>query len=204
MDVKIENIPTYCMHLDDAVERYDNMIKEINYFNHNTKIVNAIKDCDGKKGLSYTVKKIILDAIENNYEYIILMEDDVKFTSDKSKERFQNCIYNLPENWAFLSSGSMIMRGHRIEKINDEMCRLYNFSCLHCVLIRNTIFEQILNQKTDGVIMDRYISQIFMDNHNIGAYICYPYIAIQYDYYSDIEKRNVDRTSKFEKFEVLV
>lgn len=201
----IYNTP-YCIHLKTRKDREENMYKELNYFSpNNYEIVDGRLDRIGKIGVIYSFRKAIKMALQKdpNVEAILIFEDDVQFTSEKSREVWDICVDNLPSDWDILLGG--VYWGDLIDIGNDYIKRVENFSSLHCTLIRNTLFDHILNYKIDDIRtlhLDRYFG-VLAKNKEINAYVCSPFIAIQYPGKSNTVNKQVDYSKYLEKFDIL-
>lgn len=209
MDLKIDDIKAYCLHLKNAKDRTENMTNELNSFTSNWEIFDAIWKQPGYIGISESFKSIIRKAKEDGYKQVLIFEDDVKFTSSKSKEQFQKCIDSLPEDWDVLLGGIYAltnMKDLENESINDCIKKIGDFSALHCTLLNHTVYDKILKHDplSKDCHLDRYIGK--MSRYTVNTYVCYPMIAIQQSEYSDSghcrRRVNYDRyLRRFELFE---
>lgn len=193
--MKLNEIKSYCIHLSKRTDREVHMKDELSKFKLDTEIFEGIYSPQGYIGISSSFKNVIRDAIKNDYPYILIFEDDVKFTSEKSNEQFQKCIDSLPDDWDILLGGVYTMSNSDYESdvISECLKPVTDFSSLHCTLIRNTMYNHILNHDPARHLpnIDRYISHI-IQKENKKAYVSYPMIAIQYNGYSDNVNGNVN------------
>jgi len=204
--MKINKIKSYCIHLKDRIDREENMIKELNYFTDNCEIFDAIRRIDGCEGTSMSFKSIIKSAKKDNLECVLIFEDDVKFTSVKSKEQFQKCIDTLPDNWDVLLGGTYGLVDQQDltnEPFNKYIRKVGDFSSLHCVLFNKSCYDKILNHDTNKINhIDRYLGNL-SKNGNLNVYLSYPMIAIQYNTFSDNCKTVIDYDWQLKKMEIL-
>jgi len=202
MEIKLENIKSYCVHLKKRKDREKNMIKELNSFTDNWEVFDAIAMSPGYKGTSESFKSIIRQAKSNNLEHVLIFEDDVKFTSKNSKIKFQKAIDSLPENWDILLGGVYHLTNKEI-KANGHILKVDDFSSLHCTLINKTAYDAILQHNYKGSKhLDRYLGKLSKEN-KINVYLTYPMVAIQYNTFSDNVKRSVNYDKLLEKFELF-
>lgn len=207
MKLKLKDVEAYCIHLSNRKDREENMYNELDSFAPNQyTITEAVRDTIGKIGVSKSFKNIINIAKYKGLEQVLVFEDDVQFTSDKSSERFQMAMETLPEDWDMLLGG--IYYCDKLEPYNQYMKKINNFSALHCVLFRDTVYDKILSHKIDGHKtrhIDKYLSD-FIGDEKLNIYVTYPMVAIQYPGISDTintVNNNVDYTTILDKFNIL-
>lgn len=194
--MNIDDIPAYCIHLLDRTDREETMKKELPKIHNNVKIFPGIRLNPGYRGISRSHKSIIIEAKKNGYPYVIIMEDDIKICSDKSKAAFQNAIRTLPDDWDLLLGG--VYDGRNVKQIKPGLATVENWCSLHLVLIRSTMYDIILSHGENSHI-DRFISGKKQFKH----YITYPFVAIQYNGHSDNVNRKVNYDHYLKKFKLL-
>lgn len=74
----------------------------------------AIKDTQGARGLRDTMLLIFNEALEKNYDSILVFEDDVKMVEDKGTfhDTMNKAIEQLPENYHLLYLGGQATGGY--------------------------------------------------------------------------------------------
>jgi GR25 family glycosyltransferase involved in LPS biosynthesis len=206
MKLILNEIESYVVHLKKRKDREENMIKELNSFINKWEVFDAIKMNPGYKGTSESFKTIIRKAKEKGLEQVLIFEDDVRFTSKKSKEKFQKAIDSLPEKWDILLGGVYTLsKPRKIEelKFNEHLLKIGDFSSLHCILINKSCYDKILEHKPNEVKhLDRYLGKLSREN-KINAYLAYPMVAIQYNTYSDNVNKHVNYNKLLDKFELF-
>lgn len=202
--IRLEELRGYCIHLPKRTDREENMYKELDYFIPNQyTILDAEKHTIGKIGVSRSFKKAISEAQKLNLNHVLVFEDDVRFTSERSRECFQNALDTLPDDWDVLLGG--IYADTNLFDYNEHMKKVESFSALHCVLFRDTMYERILGHKEDGyktIDLDTYIGQM-SKNGEINVYLAYPMVAIQYTGKSNTVNKVVDYSKYLEKYDIL-
>jgi hypothetical protein len=156
-------------------------------------LVPAIQDLDRPwKGLSDTIKQIIRD----NYKepFIHIFEDDVLFTSKKSREVFENNFEVLPDDWGIYLGGAYTYPELYSTK-RQGIIKMQRFSSLHCAVIRKSIYDLILSH--DATNKTAFHLDYFLSENRVNVYLCDPTIAIQYPGYSFLQKKSVS----YENFE---
>lgn len=202
--MKLTDLKGYCIHLTKRIDREENMYKELDYFIPNQyDILDAEKHPVGKIGVSRSFKKAINEAKRLNLKQVLVFEDDVRFTSEKSREGFQNALDSLPDDWDILLGG--IYADTNLFDCNQHMKKVESFSALHCVLFRDTVYDKILEHKEDmqsTIDLDLYIGGL-SKNGEINVYLAYPMIAIQYTGKSNTVNTIVDYSKLLEKYDIL-
>jgi len=203
--MKLEDLEGYCIHLANRKDREENMYKELDYFIPNQyNIINGVIEPIGKIGVSKSFKNVISSAQFKGLEQVLVFEDDVRFTSDKSRERFQMAMDTLPDDWDILLGG--VYYCDELQDCNKYMKKVNKFSALHCVLFRNTVYNKILKHEINGqktVHIDKYLSDFSNTKEKLNIYVAYPMIAIQYEGKSNTANRVVDYKNLLSKFEIL-
>jgi len=204
MGIDLNKVESYVVHLKNRKDREENMIKELNSFVDNWEVFDAIKMNPGYKGTSESFKSIIRDAKDKGLDQVLVFEDDVRFTSKKSKIKFQNAIDSLPEKWDVLLGGVYTMsKPRKINKINKHLVKVGDFSSLHCILINKSAYDKILEHDPNTVKhLDRYLGKLSRED-KLKTYLTYPMVAIQYNTYSDNVNKSVNYNKLLDKFELF-
>ena len=194
---------TFCINLDRRFDRWSECVAE---FDKNKLVgIERFKAVDGKslaelpKGFLTTSRlalvltnMLILDkAIEENYDSILILEDDVEFTNQVTN--MKSFFDLLPEDWDMLYFGGNHNTHVGSEPptiINDKVCKLHNTFSTHCVAINNKAFKEILERLKK---CDNAIDVIYTElQKKLNVYSFYPMIATQRVSFSDIENKMTD------------
>jgi GR25 family glycosyltransferase involved in LPS biosynthesis len=142
----------------------------------------------GELGVLETHINIISEAVVKGYSSIMILEDDVYFTPEIAK--LDEYLSDVPSDWDMIHLGGNHTYGPVPEMITDKIMRLENTFATEGVIIRNTIFQTILDMTKDRERqIDGYYA-ILQKTHNF--YGCYPNITLQKIDYSDIQNKVVD------------
>ena len=168
--------------LSDSVSRYSAI--DGNTLNNDTVINN------GELGILTTHINIITEAKENNYNNILILEDDIEFT--KEIENIDEYMSLVPSYWDMLYFGGNHNKhiGKEINLLNEKIIKLNETYGIHCVVINNTVYDLILNLITKR---NKPIDVYYADIQK--SYNCYgfnPSIALQRESFSDIQNKNVN------------
>jgi GR25 family glycosyltransferase involved in LPS biosynthesis len=190
----------YCINLDRRPDRYEQCLNEFKKLNV---VVERVSAVDGNKflktelnsnsahyGLILTNVNILKDAILNNYDNVLILEDDVNFVDD-FYEKFEANISFLPNDWDFLYLGGCILTSRRnvtviTKNCGHELCKIKrNVIVTHAVAINskfyNILLEAISKEMTNHIDI---IQSDLQDKYNI--YVFMPNLVIQRTGFSDI------------------
>lgn len=194
---------TVCINLDRRFDRWSECVAE---FEKNKLVgIERFKAVDGKnlaelpKGFLTTSRlalvltnMLILDkAIEEGYNSILILEDDVEFTNQVTN--MKSFFDSLPEDWDMLYFGgnhNTHVGANPPTIINDKVCKLHNTFSTHCVAINGKSFKEILERLKK---CDNALDVIYAElQKNLNVYSFYPMIATQRVSFSDIENKVTD------------
>jgi GR25 family glycosyltransferase involved in LPS biosynthesis len=172
----------------DGVERYsavDGNSLNVDNITYNKSLLK------GELGILETHIKLIKEAKEQKLKSILIMEDDVYFT--KEIEKFDDYMSHVPNNWDMLFVGGNHLYGETPIKINEKIMKLNNTVAIHCLGVKDTLFDVILEvTKRRMKQIDAYYADL---QKGYNAYSFTPNMALQYEDFSDIQNRNVNYDS---------
>jgi glycosyl transferase family 25 len=188
----------YCINLDRRPDRWKKVQKEFEINNikdverysaiDGNTLINNTKLLNGELGILETHYNLIKKCKEDNLNNVLIIEDDVCFTSEF--KNFEDYISKVPDDWDFIFLGGNHVYGIPPIKINDKVLKLNHTVSLHCVVIKNTLFDVILN------ILSKKTKQVdshYADLQKVyNAYCFYPNLAKQLVDFSDIQNKVVD------------
>ena len=194
----------YCINLEKRNDRLVNFIAQVKTFDLGEfERIVAIdgqniypkdyksKLLSGEIGLALSVKNILENAIMNNYDSILILEDDCIFTNEIKiiHEYFKL----LPNDWdmVYFGGNHNTHAGHiPPAKMNDKVCKLHHTYSSHCIGIKSNIYKNILNLLKP---LNNPIDVVYTKIQKIfNVYSFYPAIAKQYLNYSDILHKEID------------
>jgi len=194
---------TFCINLERRSDRWEECVVEFNKYNLSN--INRFIAVDGKQlpqvtsgfvtpsrlALVLTNIKILEESISNNYNTILILEDDVEFNDQvlNMDEYFKV----LPKDWDMLYFGGNHNTHMGINPpsiINDKVCKLHTTFSTHCVAINNKAFNKIYDRLKK---CDNALDVIYVDlQKSLNVYSFYPMIATQRVSFSDIENKVTD------------
>lgn len=194
--LNIDDIPAFCLHLSERTDREKFMADNLPKIHSNVKWIEGVKISPSYKGISRAHKRIIAIAKAKGWPYVITFEDDIKIPSLKAKAAFTEAMKNLPSNWDALLGGVYDCKTHK--PIGNGLAEVKGWCSLHFVLWKYTIYDAILNHHEKSHI-DRYIGSL-QDKH---FYMTWPFVAIQYNGFSDNVNKDVNYDWYLKRFKIL-
>lgn len=162
------------IHNYDRADRFKTLIYELKTQKISDYMMwNSIHDEKSpQRGINRAHKKIVKWAKQENLDEVLIFEDDIKFCG---KQAFEYFIYNKPIDFDIYLGG--IYFG-KIEEDNS----VKQFGALHCYIVNKRFYDTFLNV-SDDEHLDGALA-------GLGKYIvCNPFAAVQYNGYSDNNKR---------------
>jgi len=181
-------LTTYIINLESRIDRKIHILNEFRNKNEFVvKVVPAQTHTYGNMGLWLTIRDIINYEVANtSNEYILICEDDHKFTKSYSKENFERVLNNAKEINAELILGGLSWF-HSGVQVNSNLFWIDLFNGFQFSIIKRSFFKKILSfDYTENTHADIALSRL-----SEKIFCIYPYISIQKEFgYSDISKRN--------------
>jgi len=129
--------------------------------------------------ISQAHKNCVRWAKQEGWSEVNIWEDDIKFTSEGSYQRFLNLKKDLPVDWNIYLSG--VYEG-KIYPITEELAQVREFSGLHCYMVSHRFYDTFLGAD-ENTNLDKWIGS--KRHGNYLSHLCYPMVAIQHDGFSD-------------------
>jgi hypothetical protein len=194
----------YCINLDRRIDRWEHFTNQSKKFG--LKLFERVSAVDGSKlnpsdfssplnkgelGLLLTVIKIFEDSIKNNYQKILILEDDCVFENELlNVDLF---FQSLPSDWDMIYFGG----NHNLHSnypepttINNYVKKvLYTYSS-HMIGFNIKIYKKILSLlKTNQFQVDVVYERLQKENN---CYTFYPRLSTQLVDFSDIQNKVTD------------
>lgn len=191
----------YVINLKERKDRLEHIISELKKIEcQNYTIFEAV---DGKTIHNETKLKTGMFGLINTYlnlynewklqkkDNILIIEDDCVFVPNFN-EKLELYIKSVPENWEMMYFGGNhnYHMGNKTEKINENCIKLTNTYSAHCVILKDYVFEELIeNLKTFKIENDVMMANL---QKKFNAYSPVNKLTTQIPSYSDIEQRFVD------------
>ena len=189
---------TYVINLKNRTERLHYITTEFMKFQEfDVKIFPAIEDKNGAFGLYRSFKAIISEVQTMGVGYVIICEDDHKFTANFDMDLLNKYIE------IGCHSGMDILLGgpssiHDLIFVNDDLLWVDGFTGLQFTVVFERFFSKIKDfWLPEGCVLDIELGKISSD-----IFCIYPSISEQkYFGYSDVTEKNnlIDVTEYFNK-----
>lgn len=172
---------TYIISLDNSIERRDKLdieLKRINLTNYEYILVKKDNE-DTKRGCFNSHKLMCQYGINNNYERILILEDDAIFVEDLSK--MKDLLLNT-FNYISNNEFNIFFLGHlpmsKLNKISKNIVSTKDSRFMHSYILSRNGMKEIYNLEYNNEHIDFDIKNI---NKKIALY---PMISYQDDVFT--------------------
>lgn len=181
----------YLINLSHRTDRLLDTTEQFELYEIPYKRVEAVyNDQQGAEGLRDTMLKIFQDATDNNYERILVFEDDVQFVVEKAivDATMQGVLEQLPDNFLLLYLGGQPTAGFS-NFYTANLLPAIKYFATHAVAYSRQAIKEIMARGM-GFPIDNWL----VDNiQTLGnCYTVHPLIASQRPGMSDIGKTFID------------
>lgn len=204
MQLNLDTIPICVINLPIRTQRLETTKEQLNKFfgcNKEFNLIPGVQHHNPMIGIAEAHMNAIYTAKYNNWEYVIIVEDDVHFKSLRSKEYADQCMLNVPDDFEVLCSG--VYTANLLQPYNQYWNSIEEFSGLHFYIVRDTAYNKILAFNKDQHI-DRYLAKSTeRGGCGLKAYVAKEFFAIQFEGFSDNVKEKMNYDHLLSKFKVL-
>jgi GR25 family glycosyltransferase involved in LPS biosynthesis len=108
----------FVINLPERTDRLLEVAEELYKWEIPYELVNAIRHESGAEGLRMTVEKIFREAIANEWESVLIFEDDAMFVDScgNPNDTMNEVVKQLPLNWDILYLGAQCTTGFKLRK----------------------------------------------------------------------------------------
>lgn len=181
------SVPTYVINLQERTDRREHILKE---FSQRTEfdliIVSACKHSRGAVGLWQSIRNIIILALENDDDVIVICEDDHKFTEHYSRDVFSETLLQAHYQGVEILLGGIGGFGV-VQPLTRKSFWVSSFYSTQFMVLYRPIFSKILEVEfgefdtADGILSDVTSNKVAF----------FPFISVQKDFgYSDVTALN--------------
>lgn len=151
-------------------------------------------DKNGAMGLRDTMIRLFTECLENNYDKVLVLEDDCLFVEDINKY-MPLCLQQLPYKFDLFYLGAHVIKPFK--KYSENLLILNGALSTHAIVYSKKAIEKILPMFIKQTLTERNITPIDMMLCNKividgNCYISYPFLAKQRNGFSDIQKMEID------------
>lgn len=187
----------FYINLHSRPDRKQHVEQQLNNIGINAERFNAIKMANGALGCSLSHLKLLETAKTNNWEHILIIEDDILFTQPSIFiNQFNTFLSNHKDFDVVIISGNNCPP---FTKIDDTCVQVTRCQTTTCYLVQQHYFDKLINNFREGInkLMREPHNHVLyaIDKYwfNLQAidkwYLIIPLTVTQREDYSDIEKR---------------
>lgn len=212
----------YCLNLPERTDRWEICEKYFqeygleNVLKFEGSIINKpylSQKGNGQLGCMTSFVRIFDHAAKNEYESILILEDDFQFTLPPQElfPKLQNCINELPENWDMFYLGANVVNEFYqkpLENHSEHLLKLISGFALHSVAISKIALRKILKsfKIDDWEAVDIFFASNFQAFNN--CFLSKEILSTQRPDFSSIEGTFFDYQDlmlrRFEYFKGLI
>lgn len=182
-------IRTFVINLPERTDRKKSVAKEMDRVKLGYRFWRAITHPSGGViGLIETMKYLLEHCIANDYDKVLILEDDVRFL--ETRIFVDKCISQLPDDFDLMYLGCNLAQ-NKVELFSPNLIRVDSAYATHAILYSNSGVKKVyefLKRGSDSPLDVQIVHGVQVDGN---CYACYPMAVTQVDSYSDIEKRNI-------------
>lgn len=193
---------SFYINLESRPDRRLHVEEQLNLIGIQSNRFNAIKLPNGALGCSISHLKCLEIAKENNWDHILIVEDDIKFLNPELFKEQINKFLNLHSDWDVVLIAGNNVPPHEI--IDDTCVKVAQCQTTTGYIVKshyyNTLIDNIRNGITNLIKEPRQHVLYAIDKfwfklqQKDNWYLITPLTVTQREDYSDIEKRPTNYT----------
>jgi len=196
----------YYINLENRKDRKESVIEELKKLNYPSTMIeriDAVKKDNGAYGCTLSHLKALENAIENDYDCVMIVEDDLGFKENINSESFDKLTNHLMKecpNFDICSLTTSTLGNHiKMLKVTDYVSKAIVIGTTTGYIVRKKFFKILYenfkkseknfenNQPAQYSAID--VLWVELQGKDKEFYIFKPTIAVQKPSYSDIEKK---------------
>ncbi len=199
----IKNIEhAFYINLESRVDRKQHVEQELSNIGICATRFNAIKLTNGAIGCSMSHLKCLEIAKQNNWEYVLIVEDDILFLNP---ELFKNQLNKFFKNHSDFDV--LLIAGNNVppyQKIDDSCVKVYRCQTTTGYIVKRHYYDTLMSNIKEGIqklmknpelhvqyAIDKYWFRL---QEKDNWFLITPLTVTQREDYSDIEKRHTNYT----------
>lgn len=186
----------YYINLDSREDRLAQIKKELSGIGiFRAERVSGVINSTPAHGCALSHAKIFADAIEHEYETILIFEDDVEFFPN-AIENLSNALKQLPLYWDMFYLGANLDRFPAFQ-VSPNLARITGAFATHAYAVQKRMFPLLfginadMNTRFNDVAYAEAIHPIY------NCFLTVPLVAGQRQSYSDIENKVMNSNEVF-------
>lgn len=192
----------FYINLQSRPDRKQHVEKQLKSIGINAERFNAIKMTNGAIGCSMSHLKIIETAKSNNWEHVLIVEDDILFTNPNLFiQQFNKFLFNHKDFDVALIAGNNLPP---YKKMDDTCVQVTHCQTTTGYIVQKHYYDTLIKNYKDGILLlmknssNHFLYAIDKYWFNLQAihkwYLITPLTVTQREDYSDIEKRSTNYT----------
>ena len=191
---------SFYINLESRIDRKYHVTQQLNNLGIKSKRFNAIRLKNGALGCSMSHLKCIEIAKKNNWEHVLIVEDDIKFLNPELFVNQLNLFLKNNKDWDVLLFAGNNMPPY--EKIDNSCVKVTRCQTTTGYLVKQHYYDKLIENYREGI--SKLIKE--PDNHRFFAidkywfrlqekdlwFLIIPLTVVQREDYSDIEKRSTN------------
>lgn len=176
----------YVVNLKSRTDRRLEMQTELDKCGIPFEFFDAVKDDNGIKGLVESMKLLFREALDKNFENILVLEDDATFLVDNPVAFLKEVLPQLPKTYQLFHFGLNLLV--QPKRISENILKVIDCYSTHSICYSKEAMRIILEMLNVVPLMpyDIFIRQEILPRG--ASYCTFPMLATQRESYSDIEK----------------
>lgn len=190
----------YYINLSHRTDRKKEIEQELNNLNWSGTRIEAIQTINGRIGCTLSHIKCLQMAIDNNLDYIVILEDDIQFLNPPLFLKNLNTFFNTITDWdVLLLAGN---NANTYQNIDNFCVKIKNTQTTTGYIVKKHYYETLLKNIKEGLKLllekPNYHFYFAIDKYWFSLqekdnwYMIIPLTNIQRNSYSDIEKVNTN------------
>jgi GR25 family glycosyltransferase involved in LPS biosynthesis len=180
----------FVINLPERTDRLLDIAEELDKWGIPYELRNAIKKENGAEGLRETVWNIIEEGVFNNWQSVLIFEDDCVFVEScgNPNDTMEQVVKQLPDMWQLLYLGGQVTNGFKLRH-SPNLLLLDMCFATHAWALSLDAMKNIISEGLDYPI-DNSVVKTIQPRGN--TYITYPLLATQRAGHSDIGKTYIN------------
>ena len=180
----------FVINLPERTDRLLDIAEQLYKWNIPYELVNAVKHENGAEGLRITVEGIFREAVKQEWESILIFEDDAIFVDSggNPNEVMEKVVKQLPKTWDILYLGAQCTTGFKM-RVSPNLLLVENAYATHAWALSLHGIKEVLMSVLEAPIDNSVVNKIQPQGN---TYITYPLLCSQRAGVSDIGNTYID------------
>lgn len=180
----------FVINLPERTDRLLDIAEQLYKWNIPYELVNAVKHENGAEGLRITVEGIFREAVKQEWESILIFEDDAIFVDSggNPNEVMEKVVKQLPKTWDILYLGAQCTTGFKM-RVSSNLLLVENAYATHAWALSLHGIKEVLMSVLEAPIDNCVVKKIQPQGN---TYITYPLLCSQRAGMSNIGNTYID------------